>query len=67
MTYDQQVDYLLSTYHRALTAEEKQCLRPQMLQIIFLLEELNIDLETYTLQTATPSDAEACYNDLTVH
>ncbi len=67
MTYDQQVDYLLATHPSPLTPEEKAALRPQLLQIIFLLEELNIDLETFASQTATTQTDESCYNDFTVH
>jgi hypothetical protein len=67
VTYDQQVDYLLATHPSPLTPEERVALRPQLLQIIFLLEELNIDLETFTSQTATTQTDESCYNDSTVH
>ena len=62
MTHTDQVEYLLDTYHRPLTPTEREALRPQMEQILMLLQELNIDLETWTSQLVTTDLSHLQYN-----
>lgn len=53
MTFEQQVEHLLDTHPRVLSHEEREILRPNMKQVLLLLQELNIDLETYESQLVT--------------
>ena len=62
MTHAEQVEHLLDTYHRPLTPTEREALRPQMEQILMLLQELNIDLETWTSQLVTTDMSHLRYN-----
>ena len=62
MTHAEQIEYLLDTYHRPLTPTEREALRPQMEQILMLLQELNIDLETWTSQLVATDMSHLQYN-----
>ena len=62
MTVDDQIEHLLDTYHRPLSPTEREALRPQMEQILMLLQELNIDLETWTSQLVTTDLTHLRYN-----
>lgn len=62
MTFDEQVEYLLDTHPAMLSPAERELMRPTMKQILFLLQELNITLEDYTLRFATANSAETRYN-----
>ena len=62
MTVDDQIEHLLDTYHRPLTPTEREALRPQMEQILMLLQELNIDLETWASQLVTTDLSHLQYN-----
>ena len=62
MTVDDQIEHLLDTYHKPLTPTEREALRPQMEQILMLLQELNIDLETWASQLVTTDLSHLQYN-----
>ena len=62
MTHTDQIEQLLDTYRRPLTPTEREALRPQMEQILMLLQELNIDLETWTSQLVTTDLSHLQYN-----
>ena len=53
---------MLDTYHRPLTPTKREELRPNMEQILLLLQELNIDLETWTSQLVTTDLTHLRYN-----
>ena len=59
---EQQVEHMLDTYHRPLTPTEREALRPNMHQILLLLAELNIDLETWASQLVTTDMSHLQYN-----
>lgn len=62
MTFDEQVERLLDTHPRPLTPHERDKLRPNMKQILMLLQELGIDLETYESQLVTFQVDKSRYN-----
>lgn len=62
MTVEDQIEHLLDTYHRPLTPTERELLRPNMHQILLLLAELNIDLETWASQLVTTDLSHLRYN-----
>ena len=62
MTHEEQVEHLLDTYHHPLTPAEREALRPDMLQILLLLQELNIDLLTWSSQLVTTDMSHLRYN-----
>lgn len=62
MTHEEQVEHLLDTYHHPLTPTEREQLRPQMEQILMLLQELNIDLLTWSSQLVTTDMSHLRYN-----
>ena len=59
---NEQIEHLLDTYHRTLSPTEREMLRPDMHQILLLLAELNIDLETWTSQLVTTDLLHLRYN-----
>lgn len=62
MTFDEQVEHLLDTHPRQLRPHERERLRPNMKQILLLLQELGIDLETYESQLVTFDTTDLQYN-----
>lgn len=62
MDFEAQVERLLDTHPRCLSPEERELARPSMAQILLLLQELNIDIETYESQLATHDTTDLQYN-----
>ena len=62
MNFEQQVEHLLDTHPRDLTPIERECIRPNMKQILLFLQELNIDLETYESRLVTYDTTDLRYN-----
>lgn len=62
IAFEQQVEHLLDTHPRVLSPEERDLIRPNMVQILWLLLELNIDLKTYESQLVTFDTTDLRYN-----
>jgi hypothetical protein len=62
LTPEEQIEHLLDTHPRPLSLAEREALRPNMHQILLLLAELNIDLETWESQLVTTDLSHLRYN-----
>jgi hypothetical protein len=62
MTHAEQVEYLLDTHPRRLSPEERDLARPNMEQLLLLMQELNLTFADLELQFATHQRTDERYN-----
>lgn len=62
MTHAEQVEYLLDTHPRSLSPEERDLVRPNMEQMLLLMQELNLTFSDLESQFATHQRTDERYN-----
>ena len=62
MTHAEQVEYLLDTHPRRLSPEERDLARPNMEQMLLLMQELNLTFDDLESQFVTYQRTDERYN-----